>query len=118
MLQRTNAEGMPSTRIIRRSFFVPSSVSPVARDFEAALGWLRSLLKEWAVAADIQGSHWQVLTNIIAARLQVTSMHSNRVHSSHCGMLMAMKFAASTLKCTSTTFSVIHLIHYPGHDGW
>ena len=44
---------MPSTRIIRRSFFVPSSVSPVARDFEVALGWLRSLLKEWAVAADI-----------------------------------------------------------------
>jgi len=51
--RRTILDGSPSTRIIRRNFFVESSVSPVALDFVDDLGWLRSLLNEWATAADI-----------------------------------------------------------------
>lgn len=51
--RRTMVDGSPSTRIIRRNFFAESSVSPVALDFVADLGWLRSLLNEWATAADI-----------------------------------------------------------------
>ena len=49
----TIVEGMPSTRIIRRSFLVPSSSSPEARDLEAVLGWVKSLLNEWETADDM-----------------------------------------------------------------
>ena len=78
MLQRTNAEGIPSTRIIRRSFFVPSSVSPVARDFEAALGWLRSLLKEWAVAADIRESTKGLLIHVTFCTYTQTTLDNHQ----------------------------------------
>jgi len=45
----TAADGIPSTSIMRRNFLVPSSISPDSRDLEENLGWLRILLKEWAV---------------------------------------------------------------------
>jgi hypothetical protein len=42
---------MPSTRISRLSFLIPSSLSVDAFDLDEYLGWLRILLNEWAMAA-------------------------------------------------------------------
>lgn len=56
---RTTEDGMPSTRMSRRNFFVASSWSPVARDLELDLGWFKILLKEWAVLLDIMHGGWQ-----------------------------------------------------------
>lgn len=53
---RTWADGMPSTRIIRRSLFIASSSSPVPLDF-VLLDWFSSLLKEWAIEVDIEESN-------------------------------------------------------------
>ena len=52
-IARTACDGIPSTRIIRLSFFVPSSGSPDARDLLENLGWLRILLKAAAVALEL-----------------------------------------------------------------
>ena len=49
-MERTTVDGIPSTRINRRSFFVASSISVVKRAFVALLYWLRILLNECAVA--------------------------------------------------------------------
>lgn len=49
----TAVDGIPSTRIMRRNFLTPSSMSPDERDLEDSLGWLRILLNEWEVAEDM-----------------------------------------------------------------
>lgn len=49
-LLRTILDGMPSTRIIRLTFFSPSSTSPDRLDFDD-LYWFKILLNEWAAAA-------------------------------------------------------------------
>ena len=46
----TAADGIPSIRINRRNFFVPSSLSDVPRDLEDDFGSFKILLKVWAVA--------------------------------------------------------------------
>ena len=47
----TTVEGIPSTRINRRNFFVASSMSAAERAFDALLNWFSILLNECAVAA-------------------------------------------------------------------
>lgn len=89
-LLRTTLDGMPSTRIIRLSFFSPSSTSPDRLDFDD-LYWFRILLNEWAAAVAAWFGDEDMGVFVMSLRLPSSSeschqtlvqpVHTSRGHS-------------------------------------